>query len=131
MNRNKPNKRVLLKQLFFIRKVEIFHAKSLKSIATVEAQGSSTVLDVKKLIYKQKSKLYPDRQMLKFESAGKPLKDEEVLTNLKGKDSNSNSIKLYLKDLGPQVGWTTVISSLLSNLFVFHFHKALPILRYS
>jgi len=57
--------------------------------------------------------------MLKFEATGKPLKDEEVLTNLKGKDSNSNSIKLYFKDLGPQVGWTTVISSF-QKFYVFH-----------
>jgi very-long-chain enoyl-CoA reductase len=96
--------------IFFAHvKVEIFNSKSLNLITTVEAQGSSTVFDVKNLIYKQKSKLYPDRQMLKFEATGKPLRDEEVLTNLKGKDSNSSSIKLYLKDLGPQVGWTTVI----------------------
>lgn len=70
--------------------------------------------------------------MLKFEATGKPLRDEEVLTNLKGKDSNSNSIKLYLKDLGPQVGWTTVTCSFLLNVVLFFcFLKALFIKRCS
>ena len=41
-----------------------------------------------------------------FFKAGKPLKDELKLSDLSPKDGNS--LKLYFKDLGPQVGWTTV-----------------------
>ena len=46
--------------------------------------------------------------MLKFDSAGKPLKDEDNIANLKLKDTDSKTMKLYFKDLGPQVGWSTV-----------------------
>ena len=89
-------------------KVEILHAKKLTPILTLELSLQSSVLDVKKAIEKNKSYLYPDRQMLKSEAAGKPLKDEESIANLKTKDFDSKTLKLYFKDLGPQVGWSTV-----------------------
>ena len=38
-------------------------------------------------------------------SEGKLLKDEETLKSL---GLSSQSVTLYFKDLGPQVGWTTV-----------------------
>ena len=40
------------------------------------------------------------------------LKDEEVISKL-----DLNSGKLYFKDLGPQVGWSTVSSSFCPNIF--------------
>ncbi|CAF0718060.1 unnamed protein product [Brachionus calyciflorus] len=79
--------------------VEILHSKSLKPVVTVQVGSSANVLDVKKAIQAQKSYLYPDRIMLRLEATGKPLKDEEKV---------SGNVKLYFKDLGPQVGWTTV-----------------------
>jgi len=65
---------------------------------------TSTLADVKKLIHKQKKSLYPDRQSLRLDSKGKTLSDEAVLNTLTLKKSRI----LYLKDLGPQVGWKTV-----------------------
>ena len=84
--------------------IEIVHAKKLSQIMTLEINSSSTVLDIKKAIRAQKSNLYPDRQMLRLEATGKPLKDEDKISDL----SSSANMKLYFKDLGPQVGWTTV-----------------------
>jgi very-long-chain enoyl-CoA reductase len=84
--------------------VEIVHAKKLSQIMTLEINSSSTILDIKKAIRAQKSYLYPDRQMLRLEATGKPLKDEDKISDL----SSSANMKLYFKDLGPQVGWTTV-----------------------
>jgi very-long-chain enoyl-CoA reductase len=91
-----------------LTKIDIVHAKKQTTILSVEVSSQSSILDVKKAIEKQKSYLYPDRQMLKFDSAGKPLKDEDNIANLKLKDSDSKIMKLYFKDLGPQVGWSTV-----------------------
>lgn len=85
--------------------VEILHSKSLKPLANVEVSSSATVGDVKKAFEAKKSYLYPSRQMFKLEAVGKGLRDEEKLADLK---PNATSIKLFFKDLGPQVGWTTV-----------------------
>lgn len=51
-----------------------------------------------------KKYLNPDRQALRLEPKGKTLKEDESLKNL-GLRSGS---KLYVKDLGPQIGWKTV-----------------------
>jgi len=42
--------------------------------------------------------------MLRMEPKGKALKDEDSLEALGFKSGG----KIYLKDLGPQIGWTTV-----------------------
>ena len=47
-------------------------------------------------------------------SEGKSLKDSESLKNL----GSSKETTLYLKDLGPQVGWTTVRQILFVYTFV-------------
>lgn len=64
----------------------------------------ATVGQVKKLICKQKPSLYPERIALRTDVKGKSLSDSLELNNLelsKGKE-------LYFKDLGPQIGWSTV-----------------------
>jgi very-long-chain enoyl-CoA reductase len=91
-----------------LTKIDIVHAKKLTNILSVEISSQSTILDVKKAIEAKKSYLYPDRQMLKSDATGKPLKDEDSISNLKLKDSDAKTMKLYFKDLGPQVGWSTV-----------------------
>lgn len=104
-----------------LTKIDIVHAKKLTTILSVEISSQSTILDVKKAIEAKKSNLYPDRQMLKFDATGKPLKDEESLSNLKLKDSDAKTMKLYFKDLGPQVGWSTV--NLIKMNFVVNIKK--------
>jgi very-long-chain enoyl-CoA reductase len=85
--------------------VEIVNTVGSKSIGTVQnLSGSSTVKDVKEGIHKIKKSLYPDRQSVRLEPKGKTLKDEDTLQSLDIK----NGGKLYVKDLGPQIGWSTV-----------------------
>lgn len=69
-----------------------------------DVDKSATIGQIKKLISKQKPALYPDRIALRSEVKGKSLADSAQLNKLelsKGKE-------LYLKDLGPQIGWSTV-----------------------
>lgn len=85
--------------------VEIVSCAGSKQVCIVDnLTTSSSVKDIKNGIYRQKKKLIPDRQSIRLEAKGKSLKDEETLQNL----GMRNGGKLYLKDLGPQIGWTTV-----------------------
>lgn len=59
---------------------------------------------MKTQVHKLKKALYPDRQSIRLETRGKSLKDEETLEKLNIRDGG----KLYVKDLGPQIGWKTV-----------------------
>jgi very-long-chain enoyl-CoA reductase len=86
--------------------LEIVHAKSNKPLVTIPDQCPEyTVQDVKKNIAGKKPK-YRDinRQELRLEPRGKPLKDEESLASLGLK----TGAMLYFKDRGLQIGWTTV-----------------------
>lgn len=75
------------------------------SILTLkDVDKTATIGQVKKLISKQKPSLYPERIALRTELRGKSLSDSTPLNKLelnKGKE-------LYFKDLGPQIGWSTV-----------------------
>ena len=51
------------------------------------------------------------------QKAGKPLKDEQKLVDL---NPSGGSLKLFFKDLGPQVGWTTVfLTEYAGPLFIY------------
>lgn len=85
--------------------VEVVSSSGSKSICVLEnLTGSSTIKDVKEGVHRRQKKLYPDRQSIRLEAKGKSLKDEESLSSLGIK----NNGKLFLKDLGPQIGWKTV-----------------------
>lgn len=60
--------------------------------------------DVKVQVHKLASHLYVDRQSIRLEARGKTLKDSETLQSLNLRSGS----KLYVKDLGPQIGWSTV-----------------------
>lgn len=97
--------------------VEVLHVKSLKQIASVEIDENKNIGDVKKAVALQKPKLYVTRQSLRPESTGKNLKDEVTLNTL---NVSNKHLTLYLKDLGPQVGWTTVfLTEYAGPLFVY------------
>lgn len=80
------------------------HAKSGKELATFGVTDTTTIGDLKKQYQRKDAKYYPERQSFRTEPRGKMLKDDETIGSLNlGKKG-----KLYFKDLGPQVGWTTV-----------------------
>jgi len=83
----------------------VVHAKSGKELAVIGGLTSnSTILDVKNGYKAQNPKYYIERQSYKTDPRGKMVKDDDSLESL----GISNGGKLYFKDLGPQVGWTTV-----------------------
>ncbi|XP_049812006.1 very-long-chain enoyl-CoA reductase [Schistocerca nitens] len=85
--------------------IEIFAAQDSKRIGTLDnVSPSSNIRNIKKLIEELRPKLYPDRQSVRLEPKGKTLKDEETVSSL----GLGNGSKLYVKDLGPQIGWKTV-----------------------
>eukprot|EP00112_Aurelia_sp_Birch-Aquarium-sp1_P023733 Seg719.5 transcript_id=Seg719.5/GoldUCD/mRNA.D3Y31 product="putative very-long-chain enoyl-CoA reductase art-1" protein_id=Seg719.5/GoldUCD/D3Y31 len=87
-------------------KLEVFRASNRQPMVTLDNLSSnSTIQDVKEELSKTVKKYYVDRQSFKLEPRGKALRDDETLAAL-GLD-NPNG-KIYFKDLGPQVAWTTV-----------------------
>lgn len=70
-----------------------------------DVSGAATIGEIKKLISKKVPSLYPDRISLRSEPRGKSLGDSTVLNKL---DLVKERPQLYFKDLGPQIGWSTV-----------------------
>ncbi len=88
-------------------KVQVKHVKSGKILCTLEGlQPTSTISDVKRQYHALKTDKYPDRQQWKAgqERKDKALKDDVTLESIRVGDGGI----LYFKDLGPQIGWTTV-----------------------
>ncbi|XP_071539890.1 probable very-long-chain enoyl-CoA reductase art-1 isoform X1 [Panulirus ornatus] len=94
------------KRLCWIEKLDIYNAKSGKFATSLYGvlKTTSTILDVKKCVQLHKGVLHPERQEVRLEQKGKGLKDEDTLEKLGIKSED----KLYVKDLGPQIGWKTV-----------------------
>lgn len=89
----------------FVLQIEFLSSAGSKSLGKFKnATSSTTVAQLKKEIHKLNKKLYPDRQSLRLEAKGKSLKDDDTIKSL----NLSNGSKLYVKDLGPQIGWKTV-----------------------
>lgn len=108
--------------------VEVLHSKSLKQIATVELDDNRSIGDVKKAISLQKPKLYVTRQSIRSEAAGKNVKDDVQLSTL---NASGKHLTLYLKDLGPQVGWTTVfLTEYAGPLFIYLIFYLRPVFIY-
>ncbi|KAF4522213.1 hypothetical protein B566_EDAN007364 [Ephemera danica] len=119
--------------------IEVLGCHNSKPIATLENLSSSTtVKDLKKQLYAKKKNLYPERQSFRLEAKGKSLNDNDTIGSLKLK----GGAKIYLKDLGPQIGWKTVFlveyaagcwtlhyaKRLLETLFVHRFsHATMPL----
>uniref|UniRef100_A0A6G1S4A0 very-long-chain enoyl-CoA reductase n=1 Tax=Aceria tosichella TaxID=561515 RepID=A0A6G1S4A0_9ACAR len=84
--------------------VKASQADSKTFVNLRDVDRSATIGQIKQMICKQKPALYPERIALRTEVKGKSLSDSMQLSKLelnKGKE-------LYFKDLGPQVGWSTV-----------------------
>ncbi|KJE97019.1 trans-2,3-enoyl-CoA reductase [Capsaspora owczarzaki ATCC 30864] len=70
------------------------------SVASIEVPADATVAQAKDALCKSKKSLYPSRIAFKREPRGSLLKDSERL--------GSSDLKLFFKDLGPQIGYSTV-----------------------
>lgn len=82
----------------------------------LQLRSTSTIKDVKKEVQRLKRNLNPDRQSVRLEAKGKTLKDEETLQGLGLKSGG----RLYVKDLGPQIGWITVfLAEYAGPLFIY------------
>jgi very-long-chain enoyl-CoA reductase len=114
-------------------KIEVLHPKSLKTICEVDLSESQTVGDLKNAVESKKKSLYPDRQMIKADPTGKGLKDDETIGELiKKYPTDGVNFKVYLKDLGPQVGWTTVfLTEYAGPLFIYLIFYFRPSFIYS
>ncbi|MFH4973503.1 hypothetical protein AB6A40_000212 [Gnathostoma spinigerum] len=87
--------------------IELFDAlKPQKSLALLENVSPDTsIRALKKIIAENKHLLPADRQSLRLDAKGKALRDEQTVGML---NLPSKGAQLFIKDLGPQVGWTTV-----------------------
>ncbi|XP_071953896.1 probable very-long-chain enoyl-CoA reductase art-1 isoform X2 [Antedon mediterranea] len=108
--------------------IQVLRAGTGKPVTKLSGLNkSSTISEVKKKIYTQKGKLYPERQSIRSSIKGKNIKDDETLDHL-GLD---NGGELYLKDLGPQISWTLVfLSEYAGPLFVYLLFYMRPAIIY-
>lgn len=84
--------------------LEILDVRSSKAVTKCTVQPSTTVKDLKAQIQSANKKWSIHRQALRLEPRGKTLKDSDTVESL----SLRSGSKLYVKDLGPQIGWSTV-----------------------
>jgi len=109
--------------------LEIVHARSNKPMVTVPDQlGEYTVGELKKNIAGRKPQ-YRDinRQELRLEPRGSPLKDNVTLSSL----GLQTGALLYFKDRGIQIGWTTVfLCEYAGPLLVYAWFATKPWLAY-
>ncbi|KAJ2812206.1 3-oxo-5a-steroid 4- dehydrogenase, partial [Coemansia furcata] len=83
----------------------------------VELPDSATVDELKAAIAMQVSTLQPDRQRLTFGEK----KDALDLGNPLSKYGIKHDDTVYVKDLGPQIGWQTVFYIEYFGPIIFHF----------
>jgi len=85
--------------------LEVLNARTGKHVTAVDGlTDSSTVRDIKEAIGKKKRSLYADRQEIRPLQKSKGAKDTDTLASLNIKPDGT----IYVKDLGPQISWTTV-----------------------
>lgn len=107
--------------------MEIVTVSGSKSLGTLETSPDATLDDLKPEINKLSKKLIPSRQSLRIELKGKAPKQDATLKSL----GVSNGSKIYIKDLGPQIGWKTVfLLEYAGPLFVYLWMYQRPWLFY-
>lgn len=84
--------------------IEFLSTANSRPIGKSLLPAGATVADAKLEVHKLKKSLYPDRQSIRLEAKGKTLKDSDTLQSLNIRGGS----KLFVKDLGPQIGWKTV-----------------------
>ncbi|KAL1493304.1 hypothetical protein ABEB36_011383 [Hypothenemus hampei] len=81
--------------------IEVF-TTSNKKLGDIAVEDNAKVVDIKKQIANLPAKLTVERQSVRSEPKGKDISDDSTIPSLK------SSRKVYVKDLGPQIGWNTV-----------------------
>ncbi|XP_011199671.2 very-long-chain enoyl-CoA reductase [Bactrocera dorsalis] len=97
--------------------IEILSTTGTKTFGRCQVPANTTVGDLRYIIHKKyRSTPAPERQSLRLEPRGKALKETDTLEAVNvGKSS-----KIYIKDLGPQIGWKTVfLAEYAGPLFVY------------
>lgn len=89
------------------------YTTSNKKLGDISVSETSKVREIKKEIAKV-SKLSVERQSLRSEVRGKDIKDDAPIENL------GNTRKVFVKDLGPQIGWNTVFLLEYAGPFVIY-----------
>lgn len=108
-------------------------SRSGRELASLEADGHTTVSDLKKKFAKVKKQYYPARQRLTLpakpgEQRGEVLSDDEPLIRY---NPTSGQLTIQFKDLGPQIGWTTVFFlEYLGPLLVYPLFYFFPTILY-
>lgn len=108
--------------------IEVVNAKTSKSFGKVYVSPDTFIGDLPAFIHNQlHSTPRPERQSLRLDARGKSLKDSETLESLKLK----NGDKIFIKDLGPQIGWKTVfLAEYAGPLFVYLVFYTRPYIIY-
>jgi len=98
-------------------RLEVVKARGNGSLVTIESiSPNCSIAELKKQVARQKPKLYPDRQSYRTEPTGKSVKDSQKLSEL----NVAKTGKIYFKDLGPQIGWSTVfLAEYLGPLLIY------------
>ncbi|KAM6080318.1 very-long-chain enoyl-CoA reductase isoform 5-T8 [Theristicus caerulescens] len=85
--------------------VEILDWNTKKQLCFLDkVEPNATIREIRLMFHKLYPRWYPARQSMKLDPKGKSLRDEEILQHL----PVGTTATLYFKDLGPQIGWTTV-----------------------
>ncbi|XP_040421569.1 very-long-chain enoyl-CoA reductase isoform X7 [Cygnus olor] len=85
--------------------VEILDWKTKEQLCFLDkVEPNATIREIRLMFHKLYPRWYPARQSIKLDPKGKSLRDEEILQHL----PVGTTATLYFKDLGPQIGWTTV-----------------------
>lgn len=93
--------------------VEVY-TTSNKKIGDLTLDENVKVKDIKKQIASLSPKLQVERQSLRSELKGKDIRDDSTVASL------SSTRKIYVKDLGPQIGWDTVFILEYAGPFVLY-----------
>ncbi|XP_078264033.1 very-long-chain enoyl-CoA reductase-like isoform X1 [Rhinoraja longicauda] len=110
---------------FVFFEVEILDAKNKEQLCFLDkVEPNATVGEIKSMFHKSYPQWYPARQSIRLDPKGKCVRDEEVLQTL----PVGTTATFYFKDLGSQVGWTTVfLTEYAGPLFIYLlFYSRLP-----
>jgi len=101
-------------------KVEIAHARSGKVLHILEDVSlDSTVESVKEKLSSENKRFEACRTSLRSDAKGRSLKETDTLKDV-GFSEKAESVKLFYKDLGPQIGWKTVFLAEYAGPFMIY-----------